>query len=134
MPNTRSPVIVIVNDEEAPLRSCEIILRRLYKDVDLILLQDSVEALQKLSIQNPDLLITGTWFPRVKGKDFVELLMERGAAYPIIVMSAYEPEESWVREQQTRGRKITFLGLPFELATFKEVVAASLKIIPDPLN
>ena len=134
MPNTRSPVIVIVNDEEAPLRSCEIILRRLYKDVDLILLQDSVEALQKLSTQNPDLLITGTWFPRVRGKEFVEQLMERGAAYPIIVMSAYEPEESWVREHQARGRKITFLGLPFELATFQEVVAASLKITPDPLN
>jgi DNA-binding NtrC family response regulator len=93
-----------------------------------------VEALQKLSIQNPDLLITGTWFPRAKGKDFVELLMERGAAYPIIVMSAYEPEESWVQEHQTRGRKITFLGRPSELATFQEVVAASLKITPDPLN
>jgi hypothetical protein len=46
-------------------------------------------------------------------------------------MSAYEPEELWVREFASRGVNITFLSMPFDLATFQNLVAASLKSPPD---
>jgi hypothetical protein len=57
--------------------------------------------------------------------------MDRKAAYPIIVMIAYEPEELWVREYASRGLNIRFLSVPFDVATFRNLVAASLNIPPD---
>ena len=105
----------------------------------MVLFQDSVEAWEELLKKDPDLLITGTWFPRLRAREFVGRLMERKAEFPIIVMSTYEPEESWVREYANRGINIKFLSMPFDVATFQNLVAASLKIPPDlppssPLN
>ena len=128
---TRPLSIVMMNAELGPLQSWEIIIRDSYKDAELVLFQDSTTAWQELSQKDPDLLITGTWFPVVKGKAIVERLMDRKATYPIIVMSAFEPEELWVREYASRGLSIKFLNMPFDVATFRKVVAASLNFPPD---
>ena len=131
MARTRPLRIVIINPEVGPLQSCEVLFRWLYKDAELVLFQDSVEAWEELSQNDPDLLITGTWFPREKGKEIVERLMCRKANYPIIIMSTYEPEELWVREYASRGLNIKFLAMPFDIATFRNLVAGSLEMIPD---
>jgi DNA-binding NtrC family response regulator len=125
------PRIVMMNSELGPLQSCEVVIRHSYTDAELVLFQDSIGAWQELSHNDPDLLITGTWFPIAKGKEIVERLMVRKATYPIIVMSAYEPEELWVREYASRGLNIKFLSMPFDVTTFLKVVAASLNIPPD---
>lgn len=127
---TRPPRIVIMNTELGPLRSCEVVIRHSYTDVELVLFQDSTTAWEQLSQTDPDLLITGTWFPVVRGKEIVERLMDRKAAYPIIVMSAYEPEELSVQEYASRGLNIKFLSMPFDVATFRNLVSASLEISP----
>ena len=96
-----------------------------------MLFQDSITAWQELSQKEPDLLITGTWFPVANGKEIVDRLMDRKATYPIIVMFASGPEELWVREYASRGLNIKFLNIPVDVETFLQVVAASLKIPPD---
>lgn len=121
--------IVVVNDEEGPRKSMEIILQHWFPDVTLLLFQRSVEALQEVSQRDPDLLITGTWFPVMRGKEFVKRVMDRKAAYPIVVMSAYEPEETWVREYTKGGMNISFLPMPFLSESLRRLLeAAGLKI------
>ena len=121
--------IVVVNAEEGPRKSLEIILRHWFPDVTLLLFQHSVEALQELSLRDADLLITGTGFPVMGGKELVERVMERKVAYPIVVMSAYEPEETWVREYTNGGFNISFLPMPFLLESLRKLLeAAGLKI------
>jgi DNA-binding NtrC family response regulator len=121
----------MMNSELGPLQSWEIIIRDSYKDAELVLFQDSITAWQELSQKDPDLLITATWFFDLKANELVGRLMDRKAAYPIIVMIAYEPEELWVREYASRGLNIRFLSVPFDVATFRNLVAASLNIPPD---
>lgn len=130
-PKTRPPRIVMVNTELSPLKACETVIRSWYKDAELVLFEHSTAAWEELSQTDPDLLITGTWFPVLRGKELVERLIDRKAAYPIIVMSAYEPEELWVEEYASRGIDIKFLSMPFDVAAFRDLVSGSLNIPPD---
>ncbi len=124
----KSPLrrIVIVNNEEGPLKALALMIPRLFSDVTLLLYQDSVEAWQELSQRNPDLVITGSWFPVMKGKELVERVMDRKATYPIIVMSAFEPEELWVQDYASRGLNTSFLPMPFNLETLQKLLVTSL--------
>lgn len=126
------PRIVVVTCVSGPLECCEVILRQSYQDAELALFEDSEEAWQHLSKNDPDLLITGTWFPRLKGKEIVERLMDRKAAIPMIVISTYDAEELWVREYASRGLNIRFRGIPFELASFRSLVEGSLIMFSVP--
>lgn len=122
--------IVVVNDEEGARNCLEIMLRGWFPDVTLLLCYSCVEALEELSQSDDlDLLITGTWFPGMRGKELVERVMDRKASYPIIVVSAIDLEETWVREYASRGLNISFLPMPFLLESLrKRLEAAGLKI------
>jgi CheY-like chemotaxis protein len=93
----------MVNDEPAVLESFDIIIRRWFSDVTMLLFTNSAAALEELSQRDPDLLITDDTMPGMSGQELCRRLFERQVAYPIIVDSAWEPTEQWVREFANRG-------------------------------
>ena len=126
--------IVVLNDEPIVLDMMRLIIPysfESFKDAKLLLFQDSVKGWEELSLRNPDLLITDDMMPTLLGQEICERLLERKAGYPIIVMSGYDPEGLWVREYAIRGLNVKLLTVPFLVATFQKVVAASLNIPPD---
>jgi TPR repeat protein/DNA-binding response OmpR family regulator len=130
---TRPLRIVIVNDEQGPLRSMEVVLRG-FKGATLSLFQDAREAWEELLRADPALLITGATMPGLTGKEIARRLLDRQATFPIIVTSAYEPEEQWVREYARLGLNVTFLHLPFDISDFLKGVNVALNIPCDKME
>jgi len=121
--------IVMVNDEEGPLRSCELVIRRWFKDVTLLSFSDSSEAWQELSRTDPDLLITDDTMPVLGGEEIVRRLADREATYPIVVLSSWgDITERWVMEFAIRGFNVSLLPVPFDIKSFAKALETALKI------
>jgi len=123
--------IVIVNDEEGPLRSFEIVIRRWFKDVTMLFFDNGAAALEELLQTNPDLLITDDTMPVMGGDKLCQHLFDRQVTYPIIVHSSWEPTEQWVRGFANRGLNVTFLPVPFDVESILKAVETALKIPRD---
>jgi CheY-like chemotaxis protein len=126
---TRPLRIVMVNDENGVLESFGTILRWWFKDATILSFNNGAEALKELSQTEPDLLITDDRMPVMHGSELCERLLEWEVTYPIIVDSAWEPTEQWVREFADQGLNVFFLPLPFLIENLRKVLeTAGLKI------
>jgi DNA-binding NtrC family response regulator len=125
---TRSPRIVVVDDEDGCLEMFKRLIRDRFKDVTLLLFSNSNEAWQELARTDPDLLITRDKMPNLTGEDIVRRLMDRKITYPIIVDGGWPPTEQWVRELANRGLNVSFLLSPFAVEKFLKAVETALKI------
>lgn len=126
--------IIVVNDEPGPLEMFETLIRRWFKDSDLLLFLSGPEAWQELSRADPDILITDDRMPGLGGEEICNRLLARKAAYPIIVNSAWEPTAQWVRQCADEGLNVRFLERPFRVEEFRKVLEASLRISLDNNN
>lgn len=120
------PRIVVVDDETVVLQAMEFVVRSVFPDVNLLQFLDSKEAWLDLSKTDPDLLITDDGMPRLKGKEIVQRLADKKAAYPIIVNSALEPNQEWVREFASQGMNISFMPLPFDVKDYQKLLLSVL--------
>jgi len=124
--------IVVVHEMEWLKKATELITQNWLKNVDLLSFADGQEAWPELSRLDPDLLITYDRMPGMGGEEIVRRLADRRATFPIIVVSAWEDVTlPWVRQYAGTGVNVKFLNAPFDIETFRKVVAASLKISPD---
>jgi mannitol/fructose-specific phosphotransferase system IIA component (Ntr-type)/CheY-like chemotaxis protein len=124
---TRPLRIVMVNDEPGVLKSFEIIIQRWFKDVVVLCFDNSAAAYDELMRTDPDLLITDDTMPGMSGHELCQRLFDSRVAYPIIVDSAWEPTEQWVREFASRGLNISFLPVPCDIESILKAVEAALK-------
>ena len=131
---SRPPRIVVVNDNPPVLHAVEAMIRHWSKEVALQLFQYSVEAWQELSRTNPDLLIWVVSAPLLRGKEIVQRLMDRKVTYPIVVISAFHPDELWVQEFASRGLNVSFLPMPFTFESLRKLMEAGLKIPRDTIE
>src|ERR1041385_3244253 len=122
----RSLRIVAVNDEPVVLEVLKRLFQETFENVVMKLFDDSGEAWRDLSQTDPDLLITDDAMPGLRGEEIVRRLLERKAAFPIVVMSPWSPTETWVRDCANRGLNVTFLAMPFDAAQFRAIVAQLL--------
>ncbi len=121
--------IVMVNDEEGPLRSFEHVIRHWFKDVTMLLFDNCAAALEELVQRDPDLLITDDRMPGMGGDELCQRLLAGRVTYPVILHSAWEPTEpEWVRELARRGLKISFLHVPCDIESIVKAVETALKI------
>jgi len=105
------------------------VIRLWFKDATFRLFQDNgEEAWQELSRTDPDLLIMADAMPVLRGEEIGRRLLDRKATYPIIVTSAFDPTEDWVREFASRGLNVRFLVMPFTIEDVRKLLEASLKI------
>ena len=117
---SRPPRIVVVNDNPPVLQAVEAMIRHWSKEVALQLFQYSFEAWQELSRTNPDLLIWVVSAPLLRGEETVQRLMDRKVTYPIVVISAFHPDELWVQAFVSRGLNVSFLPMPFTVKQFNQ--------------
>ena len=119
--------IVMVNDEPGALQSFELIIRHSFRDVTVLTFPDGAAALEELSRTDPDLLITDDRMAVMSGDELCSRLLARKVTYPIIVDSAYEPTERWVREFAERGLNVSFLPLPCAVTSLRNLMEVCLK-------
>ena len=121
--------VVIVNDEEGPLRSFEIVLQSSFNNVKILTFENPAEAWQELLQSDPDLLITDDRMAGVSGLEICQSLLARQATYPVIMHSAFEPTEpEWVRKLAGGGLNISFLHVPCDVESILKAVESALKI------
>jgi DNA-binding NtrC family response regulator len=118
--------VIHVDDESALLQMMAVLLQRRFKHLELLQFQNSVTAAHALARFNPDLLITDDRMPVLNGRDIVGQLAGRHAAFPIIVMSAWDKTETWVQAFADRGLRISYLSTPFNVPTFFDQVSLHL--------
>ena len=124
----RSIRIVMVNDEPFVLESFELVIRRWFKNVTILSFENGAVALKELLQSAPDLLITDDRMPVMAGQELCQELFDRKITYPIIVDSAWEPTEQWVRAFASQGFGISFLPVPCDIEAILKAVETALKI------
>lgn len=123
--------IFLVNDNPPVLQSIEGLLRHWFRDLTLLQFQSSYEVREELPRTNPDLLIWVVSAPLLSGEAMFQALMEQEVMCPIVVMSAYDPDEDLVRELARQGLNISFLALPFDCEVLRKLLDAGLEIPRD---
>jgi DNA-binding NtrC family response regulator len=111
---TRPPRIVVVDDDEGPRDAFELLIRRWFKDVSLLLFSNSSEAWQELLRTDPDLLILD--MPLAE-PELLPLLAERKVKYPILATSGFVQRKE-VRQRAGPNLNVTFLRKPFSVSEF----------------
>ena len=89
----RVPRIILVNDELSVLQAAQSMIRICCEEAELLSFQTDAEAWEELSKTNPDLLMWIVSAPILEGKGTLERLLQRKVSYPIIVISAHDPDE-----------------------------------------
>ena len=77
--------IVVVDDVAVILEMFTLLLRAKFKDAVIDTFQDSNEAWQRLSVEDPDLLIVRDRMLGLTGEEIVQRLVALNVTYPIVV-------------------------------------------------
>jgi DNA-binding NtrC family response regulator len=119
--------IVQVNDETGINESFAIVIRGFWPDATVLSFDNAVAALEELSQTDPDLLITDDAMAGICVSELCQRLLDRKVTYPIIVNSSWGQTEQWVREFANQGLNVSFLPLPCDVTSLRDLVEACLK-------
>ena len=108
------PHIMVVEDDTSILRQIEYALTT--NGFDVITATNGIEALKKMLIRRPDLLLTDVMMPHMDGHELVRSVREDPllADMPVIMLTALAQEESMI-EGYNNGTDL-YLNKPFEPA------------------
>lgn len=122
--DTRHALILLVEDE-TPVRSFAARALELqgHKVIEADCGEAALEILQDKTIR-PDCFVTDVIMPGLDGPSWIAQIRDRFPETPVIFMSGYA-EDSRVAAQ-ARISRATFLGKPFSLAEFTQVVNSKL--------
>ncbi|MEW5807716.1 MAG: response regulator [Acidobacteriota bacterium] len=84
-----------------------------------------LEAIEKLSLNRYDLIITDLRLPDISGVEILRVAKKISPEMKVIAMTAYETEQK--TEQNIRGMKGELLYKPFTLGTIKGSVSRILQ-------
>jgi CheY-like chemotaxis protein len=87
-PQPNAPRCVLVDDDPYFLKLTEILVTRARPDLEIFEFQDAISALDFLSHQNADLIITDIRMPVMNGLQFTTAVRAINATVPIIVISS----------------------------------------------
>ena len=88
--------ILIVDDEVIDREHAERCLRKI-SDVRLLFAEDGKAALELISSDCPDLVLTDLWMPEMNGLELVETLQEEYPLLPVILMTSRGNEQIAVK-------------------------------------
>jgi CheY-like chemotaxis protein len=120
--------IIMVHNEPFPMDTLRILFQRWFPDADVLLFRDTKEAWHEISLQKPDLLITGTRLPGLGGEDIVERLAVKKVKFPIIVLSAFDRDIGWIQKHASQGLNVSNIQMPFDIDTMRKALEAGLKV------
>lgn len=105
--------VLLVDDEPLFIESLRDALKQHDPTLDLLCAADGVEALQELSREPVNLLVTDLKMPRLDGFGLLEKLVEHNYSGPVVVMTAFGTAA--VERQVYDGGAVHFLEKPIEL-------------------
>ncbi|WP_424193171.1 response regulator [Ampullimonas aquatilis] len=99
------PLVMVVEDSRTAQRVAKMTLEQ--HGFSVILANDGLDALQKLEIELPDILITDLEMPRMGGMELISRVRsdERFANVPIVIISSVSPA---TLQEQMKGLRINF--------------------------
>lgn len=130
--SVRKIKVFIVEDELLNVELYRSLLAVLSNRFQTYEFTDGDEAWGGLSKIDPDILITDLLHPGLDGLDLLQLLAEKKAAYPILVISGDCRAEALFRDRYP-GLNLHFLGKPFNLQAFHQHMT-DLLMKPDALS
>jgi len=118
--------ILVIEDDEF---FSEMLVELLQQDGHKVsLAADGTKALQLLTLQRPDLIITDILMPNMDGIEFIMELAKQGTQIPVIAMSggrrSISPEFS-LESAKLMGVKATLVK-PFTQTDLRQIVQSSL--------
>ena len=119
--------ILIADDEEHAIDMMEKALRPLGHPVDRAL--NGREAMELLSQNDYDVLVTDLVMPQRTGLDLVQTLRMRRIMIPIIVLSAFVTPD--VRRELQFYERVEILTKPFKPEALAATVRRALETIPE---
>jgi DNA-binding NtrC family response regulator len=114
--------IVAVDHEPFILEILGRLFQAEFDQVTVMSFSNSSDAWKELLRADPDLLIMEFTMPGLHGKEMLQSLLERKAAYRIVVMSGLVEFEQTVQEFARCGLNVRFLPKPFTIESFREAL------------
>jgi len=102
--------ILIVDDDETILY----ILRRFFigKGFHVLVAKDGLGAMERLKIENPDIVLTDLKMPSFSGSDLIKFIHQNTKGIPIIVMTAYP----YLYPEKRNGNEVeAYFVKPFDI-------------------
>jgi two-component system, LuxR family, response regulator FixJ len=118
-----APLIAIVDDEQPVRRAVERLLKCAGLEVESF--SSAEEFLQTYSARTPNCLILDLRLPAMSGRELQSRLTASARTLPIIVVSAYDDEES--RAAVLRAGAVAFLGKPFHSEILLQAIQRALQ-------
>ena len=120
----RTPMIAIVDDDEAVRKAMATLLRSLGHSVAAF---DSAEAfLESGQVSTTTCLITDVHMPGMSGLDLQKRLIEEGHRIPVIFLTGF-PDEN-VRTRALKAGALAFLSKPLDQHDLVEHLEKALKV------
>lgn len=118
----RKPVLLIVDDEEGPRQSLQVIFK---EDFEVLLAADGPSAIA-LAQQHPvDVAVTDIRMAGMSGLEVLERLKHVNPGIEVVVITAYETTET-IR-QALRLQACDYITKPFDVATIRSAVQRALQ-------
>jgi CheY-like chemotaxis protein len=123
---------VIADDEPCMWDLYTVLLKDLFRNVEIITFGNGDDAWDQLQKHEPDLLIMDLNRPGLGGLETLRLLSERGAAYPILVVSGSlgVETEAKARQMAEPNLRVSLLSKPCQV----ERLRRELLSLTDPGN
>jgi putative two-component system response regulator len=122
----KTPVILVVDDEDMNLRLLEALLRP--QGYQVVLARDGQEALAQVAATPPDLILLDIMMPRMNGFEVAQRLKSQPDTMliPIVVVTALQDVEDRVRAIETGADD--FLTKPVDRLELRARVSSLLKV------
>lgn len=120
---TRGLRVLLVDDDDHALRLASLILRDLQLEVRAV--HSAESALQTLTEEDADLLITDLMMPGMDGEGLLKAVRERMPQLPVVIMSGQDSVERAVELLQLGAAD--YIAKPFQLAVFRNRVATLIE-------
>ncbi len=116
------PRVLVVDDEPGPRESLRLILKPHY---DVMMARNGQEALRKLVLWHPDMIISDIRMPSMDGIQLLREVKERAPDTPFILLTGYGSLES--AQEAVRKGAFDYISKPYDVNYIQRVVAKAFE-------
>ncbi|HWX20995.1 MAG TPA: response regulator [Candidatus Binatia bacterium] len=117
--------IVVLDDQAMMVEVIGAVLESLFDGATIVKFTDALECLKELKRKDPELLTLDWEMPGLTGGQVLGFLSQRGAKYPILLISGAGVEmKEEVAKYKASGLKISLVEKPFTRGELLSAVAA----------
>src|SRR6266566_3529552 len=118
----RKPTLLIVDDEEGPRQSLQVVFK---DDYQLLLAGDGPTAIQLAQQNKIDVAVLDIRMAGMSGIELLERLRFVDHGIEVVMMTAFETTETM--RQALRLRACDYINKPFDLSTMRSAVAHAMQ-------